>query len=86
MDQVKEVYELCTIYYELNPVAVSQDSQVTASSITLDTCHPAPGPARYMSSVTIEMTLHGHSTVSSCHVPRAARVTEGGGWKLSSPK
>ena len=61
-------------------------SQVTPSSITLDTCHPAPGGARYMSSVTIEMTLHGHSPVSSCHVPRATRVTGGRGGKLSSPK
>ena len=84
-DEVEEDCVLC-IYYEFNPVAVSQESQVTPSSITLDTCHPAPGGARYMSSVTIEMTLHGHSPVSSCHVPRATRVTGGRGGKLSSPK
>ena len=86
-DEVEETCVLC-IYYEFNPVAVSQESQVTPSSITLDTCHPAPGGARYMSSVTIEITLHGHSAVavSSCHVPRALRVTGGGGGKLSSPK
>ena len=84
-DEVEETCVLC-IYYEFNPVAVSQESQVTPSSITLDTCHPAPGGARYMSSVTIEITLHGHSAVSSCHVPRATRVTGGGGGKLSSPK
>ena len=54
------------------------------AALLLDTCHPAPGGARYMSSVTIEMTLHGHSPVSSCHVPRATRVTgeEEGNYRL----
>ena len=68
----------------LTPWQCHKSHKLHQAALLLDTCHPAPGGARYMSSVTIEITLHGHSAVSSCHVPRATRVTgeEEGNYRL----